>query len=255
MKLPGIITIPDSKIKLVKTGDAFIYDAFFLGIKAKKDYYTIEVLETIITKCKCYWDIGADQGVDSIFPAIKNTNCITYAFEPIPRSFENLKKNIELNNIKSVLPFPIAISDKDGNHPFYIDAENSVASGLVKRDGVAEILVQTSKIDTLIIDKGLQIPELVKIDVEGYEPQVLLGMQETLKKEPVFIVEVLTEAAGLAIQKFFPSGYKFFAIDDERSLLIQKKDIKRLNRISVNYLLIPDEKLSLINELKILKDA
>jgi FkbM family methyltransferase len=193
--------------------------------------------------------------VDSIFPGIQNSSCKTYAFEPIPRSYDNLKKNIELNNIKSIQTFPIAIGDKDGSFPFYIDEDNSVASGLVKRPGVKEILVQTARVDSLILNKGLEIPELIKIDVEGYEPQVLLGMPETLKKEPILLVEVLTNEAGNAIQGFFPSGYKFFAIDDEKKELIERKEIKRLNRISVNYLLVPEGKLNLITELKIIKDA
>ena len=151
------------------------------------------------------WDVGANIGIYSIFSAnIVAPKGIVYAFEPEKKSFSLLKKNVESNKIENVITLPIALGDTNGKSILYpSDTPNFGAHSFVqrtdyrlKRKGYS---VQVCKADSLVEDGTLEIPNVIKIDVEGAETLVIKGMRKTLenKKVRILICEVHTNLLTL----------------------------------------------------------
>jgi FkbM family methyltransferase len=125
------------------------------------------------------FDIGAHVGFYSLLAAeITGPTGQVFAFEPLPRNFNYLKKHIEINNYKNVNPFNVAVSDKDG-FAFFNEGENDFTGHLADN---GEIKVKTIGIDEWINSGKLPVPDVLKIDVEGAEFSVLKGAANLLKK-------------------------------------------------------------------------
>ena len=126
-------------------------------------------------------DIGANQGLYSICAAQNANNVASYAFEPVPKTFDLLTQNIELNQVqdKCVL-IKKAISDTTAVAEIEISNQHSGAASL-SRDGRALSKTrETLSIETIdgaalkdVIVLRENTPIVVKIDVEGFEKTVI----------------------------------------------------------------------------------
>ncbi len=86
-----------------------------LLVRGKMDIWSVKetFIDAFYTRYGCQvkdgWqvmDIGAGIGDYSIYVAAENPTAIVYAFEPFPNSFELLEKNLSINNIQNVHPYP-----------------------------------------------------------------------------------------------------------------------------------------------------
>ncbi len=135
-------------------------------------------------------DIGANVGTYTIL-ASAQVGAKTIAFEPSPSTFKWLEKNIQVNLInQKVKAFQIGLGEKKGTLCFTnaYDAENHVMSQWEKEENTIEINIES--FDDLCFPE--QIPNMVKIDVEGFESEVLKGMKSSLTdiKLNVIIIEL-----------------------------------------------------------------
>jgi len=124
-----------------------------------------------------FFDIGANVGSYTLL-ASGQTGANSITLEPVKSTFEILSKNIELNNLQNKVQLINAgagaqageirfSADEDtGNH---VLAENETGK-------TNTITVPVITVDSLSIDH----PALIKIDVEGFETEVLKGMAVTL---------------------------------------------------------------------------
>lgn len=129
-------------------------------------------------------DIGANQGLYSII-AGKNKNCNkVICFEPVPKTAEVLKLNLDLNKIKSSQIIMKAISSKKGKASIFTSSTHTGGASLSNVNNFSN----ESKTDIETVD-GKEINNLVylsrenkivvKIDVEGHEKQVLEQLKKT----------------------------------------------------------------------------
>lgn len=109
------------------------------------------------------------------------------AFEQIPSHAKSL-----LEKFPSVEIFNMALGDKTGNTPFYINPTALALSGLDKREHRVKgeqsekIIVQIERLDNVVsLDSDVN---LIKIDVEGAQGLVFLGAVDTIKKDQPFII-------------------------------------------------------------------
>ncbi|MBI3334498.1 FkbM family methyltransferase [Candidatus Pacearchaeota archaeon] len=120
-----------------------------------------------------------------------------YAVEPNPLTFNYLKKNVKLNGYKNIKLMNLGISDKKGTLPFYM-AKSWNCSRFEKGEDDSDILsikkVQVDTLDNLFRGKKI---DFIRMDVEGYEFNILKGATQLIKKNP-----------GLAI--FFEFHAQFF---------------------------------------------
>jgi FkbM family methyltransferase len=130
-------------------------------------------------------DIGAAFGDFSILTAYEHPDSVVYAFEPFPESYELLKGNIQLNSVKNIKTFPIAIGAKSGEMTLFATGEavqhtTTDAEGTAKADSLS---VQGISLEELFQKNAISECEVLKIDCEGAEFEILLNTSEdTFKK-------------------------------------------------------------------------
>ena len=131
-------------------------------------------------------DCGANVG--ELFLAVKEKNLdVTYmGFEPDKETYECLKLNVK--NEKNIV-HNIGLSNIDGSNNFYIDNEGGNSS-FVDFGTSESIKVDTKTLDSFNIKENIK---LFKIDAEGYEPEVLSGSKNTLKKTAFVSVDFGSE--------------------------------------------------------------
>ena len=115
-----------------------------------------------------------------------------FAFEPEPRNFKLLRRNLELNSCGTVTAVEKALSDSEGTLPLYLYSDKNLGrhSMLPIYDGPT-VQVGTTSLDRFLAEEKIA-PERVaflKIDVEGYELQVLAGAKTVLGKVPLILCE------------------------------------------------------------------
>ncbi|MDP9046838.1 MAG: FkbM family methyltransferase [Bacteroidota bacterium] len=129
-------------------------------------------------------DIGGNIGLQSIrMSQCVGTDGKVYAFEPITYLQEKFEKNISLNCISNVTLFPYALSDQAEETDFKINRNkwNQGTFSLTDDGEGAEIQHVVVKIaDDMPEIQTLSSLSLIKIDVEGFEYHVLLGLKHTL---------------------------------------------------------------------------
>lgn len=136
-----------------------------------------------------FYDIGANTGLYTLFAA---KNCFeVFAFEPYPPNISSLMENISRNDTYNVEVCDIALSDSDGYVSFSQPQEDIIGYGspsIVAEDTDANVEVSTKAGDHLISSENLPIPDVIKIDVEGSEPLVIDGLEQTLSSSTCRLV-------------------------------------------------------------------
>lgn len=125
-------------------------------------------------------DIGAHAGSHTL--RLANRCTTIYAFEPNPVNRRFLEWNLALNSIKNVVIFPVAVGSKTG-----MGSMND-AGGPSRLGTDGKFVVPIASLDSISIDwKKL---DFVKIDVEGFEVEVLRGARETFARlKPGLLIE------------------------------------------------------------------
>ena len=135
-------------------------------------------------------DVGANYGIYTHFlkTILKDTGKI-YAIELDPTTFESLKSNF--NNQSNVLCINKAISNQDSIIDYYM-GNDAWTNNIIGHDTNFKQSSKKGKIESITLDTLLKEEEkidFIKIDTEGADLLVLLGMKETIKKTKLFLIE------------------------------------------------------------------
>ena len=128
-------------------------------------------------------DIGANIGNHSLFFSTIFDEVI--AFEPYDKAFDLLKinssqvDNIQVNNF--------GFSDASKELPAQIVFGNIGATSIVSSAEQSNTILKVETLDSFANEKSLEGISFIKIDVEGHEYSVLVGAEDTLKKENAVI--------------------------------------------------------------------
>lgn len=169
------------------------YTLMLLGQYEKPE---TDFLKSICGNDSVFLDIGANHGWYSLVLARQCPGARLFAFEPIPSTFQVLKKNIELNRLENIEPLQLGMFNKADEMKFLFVEDVSGATSL-KLTGqtrghapMQEIACPTTTLDLFCADRGVA-PSILKIDVEGAELMVVQGAEKTLAHTPVLLVELL----------------------------------------------------------------
>lgn len=137
-----------------------------LGLLNK--FLELEVLRILsaIKSGQAFVDVGAFKGTYSLFCAQRC--CTVFAFEPNPAIFKRL--NERLSKYQNVKCYNLALGERDNMKNFYVPEGAPDQSSLLQRRGKI-IMVNVKRLDEFIHIS----PDIIKIDVEGYAFEVLLG--------------------------------------------------------------------------------
>lgn len=109
-----------------------------------------------------------------------------YAFEPGPLASERLVETISYNDLLNVHFQPVALGDAAGERPLYVSRRpnDSRCSMLPFADSVP-VEVPIKRLDDALKEQGVLKVDLLRLDVNGYEPNVLAGASEYLKERRI----------------------------------------------------------------------
>jgi len=113
-----------------------------------------------------------------------------YAVEPVSSNIHILKRNLLLNGCTNVETYRLAMGDRNGCITIHISDQSNL-SAVQKELGVNYI--RTEKVNVMTVDTFLEVketPDLIRMDVEGYEYFILKGMEKILKKDVDLLIEI-----------------------------------------------------------------
>ena len=177
---------------------------FVLKLKGYKNFGSFKLTgeELFLNKIKDYdikhsLDIGANTGGYSE-KIIKITNSKVFSFEPSTDSFTKLKK-LKKKYPKHIFTYNVALSNKNSILNFYSVGKNSQLASFEKNISKFSYVntkdIKTKKLKTINGDyflKKLKIKgsiDFIKIDTEGHDFHVLLGLKKTINKHKTKFIQ------------------------------------------------------------------
>jgi FkbM family methyltransferase len=169
---------------------------------------------------KCILDIGAHHGDVALSYANGFPGSIIVAFEPVEANFRELQKATA--HTSNVVVVNAAVGDQPGRLAIRLHSATSQGHSVVPVADDQTESVEAITIDGFCAERGFA-PDFVKIDVEGYERQVIAGASRTLKKfTRALLVEATVNPANKRhtqisdlIADLTPFGFRLVAMHDQ----------------------------------------
>lgn len=204
-------------------------------------YYEFSVLRTmnlILRSGDHFIDIGANIRMITLHGRkLVGPRGSVQSFEPNPPCATAIREHVRINGISNVAVHECALSDEPGTLVLSMTSEHSGTATLAH---VGEKATQRVAVQVKVADSEITAaPRLIKIDVEGFELQVLRGLRGTLTRHKPFLItelieEHLNKAGSTAAQvKTFLAelGYEGFAIQQKRRRRRQRLVLEPLGAV------------------------
>jgi FkbM family methyltransferase len=189
-----IMTFRDSGIKfLVETGDKRLapFDTLNFSTYEQEE---LQMQFLLIQDGFNVLDIGGNYGWYAMHVAKRFPSANIHSFEPIPFTFNQLKKNIALNDLSNIIVHNIGLSDVAGSFDFYYDPKLSVNASLAKvseSESLEKVVCKVEQLDEFVSQYNLSV-DFIKCDVEGAELFAFKGASEILQAQrPIVFTEML----------------------------------------------------------------
>jgi FkbM family methyltransferase len=166
------------------------------------------------------FSFGVGRDISFDLTAIEKFGCIVHAFDPTPKSNEW----IQSQNTPGDFHFhPYGVAGRDGDAEF-APPQNSEhvsysATSAIKSVSRNAITVPVNRLSTLISKFSEAMPEVIKMDIEGFEYEVIRDMLTTSVRPQQFLVEFHHDLYGftksdtlVAVEALIKSGYQIFYV-------------------------------------------
>ena len=211
----GPSVVIDGRIRLRFRGEDSDDVAFLLRDNGESVEEMASFL-SVASSAHLLFDVGAAKGVFSEIFCLLGPARVAVAFEPSPALADSAAALAVINGCQSRLHLRrCAVGAKAGSHMARLYPWGYVGVDDAGEEG-ASIQVDVTSIDEEIEQRGLE-PDLLKIDVEGYEYEVLLGAKRLLeRRKPPICLELhldLLERRGVEPRRVLAEleshGYRF----------------------------------------------
>lgn len=217
---PEVMEIQGSKMYLnVKNEPSSIRETFLVYATQKiHEKTTTALFKENVKSGNVVVDLGANIGYFTLLASqLVGKGGKVFCFEPEPRNFKFLSKNIEINNYTQASAFQKAVSDKNGKTQLFVcdydtghhtinqyKGIESYSRGRETKEHAVEI--ETVTLDSFLTGKTDRV-DVIKMDVEGAEMLALAGMDRILKDNRN--IKMFIEFFPLLIRKMGSSPEEF----------------------------------------------
>jgi len=216
---------------------------------------------------RCFVDVGANFGIH-VLRASRLFDTV-HAFEPYPPVRDRLCALLDLNGVENVTVHGVGVGSENATRAFYAPTPENLGAGSYVEDWIAgaseygslAVVAGDAYFDTHVDPVGV-----IKVDVEGYELEVLRGLRSTLSRwRPDVIVEFskrsLAEAGSVrGLLHWMPGEYRIFGIRGRKTIgwvvetptlqLIPVTDTRL--RPDRNWLIVPEERVSALEAARLM---
>lgn len=156
-------------------------------------------------------DVGSNIGNHSLYFLLERGASYAYCFEPAKETFDILKKNMEINHLENCTKiFNAGVGASSGTASISMSKEKNTAYTQLSLNEEGDVKVIA--IDDIGIKEKINF---IKVDVEGFELEVLKGMIKTLEKDkPTMMIEIWTKNLHEIHSIMDPMGYQFELMED-----------------------------------------
>lgn len=175
-------------------------------------------------------DIGANVGMYTVWAAVTRGVRVT-AFEPESQNYAVLNRNIHLNDLsKSVTAYCVALSDSiafDRLHLSYMmyggSCHNFAETINYQHETFTPAFSQgcfSTSLDDMIAQGVIDVPDYIKIDVDGIEHKVINGMADTLRHPRL-------QSVLIEINTHLDSHAKIIDVMQEQGFTYDKAEVQK----------------------------
>jgi FkbM family methyltransferase len=240
------------------------WNLFFLGGYEEEIQQLIRVLSAT-GRAGVFLDVGANCGAHTLFASRLFHR--VHAFEPFPPVRDRLFATVARNHIDNIEVHAVGLGAADGIAPFFAPPEENLGTGSFVGDYSSQNIryrdLEIREGDPYLLEHVGRV-DVVKVDVEGFEIEVLRGMRQTLEScRPDLVLELsdatwrqIGSTEGLA--KMLPHDYEIFNIHSRKIhfWLLERSGLRiepvSQNRPTANVLAIAAERA---NSVKLHCDA
>ncbi len=203
----------------------------------------------LIDESSTIFDVGGNAGWYTINFAKSIKNAKLYVFEPLPKTFDLLQRNLQLNKIEDVHLFNHGLSNEEEDLIFYYYPDcsaNASMADLTHHEGTTKITCQVKRLDDVVAAEKISV-DFIKVDVEGAELFVFQGALETLQRDqPIVFSEMLRKWSGKfhyhpneILALFDKIGYRCFTVKNDGLEAFLSMDE---NTLDTNFIFLHEEK-------------
>jgi len=201
-----------------------------------------------------FWDIGANVGNYSIFSAMYNKKVQVFAFEPSVSNLKVLARNISINSLEekiSIIQLPLTdrrnkialmqesrFEEGGSFNSFGVNynsdsfrTDGRITSGLqiTEKNKIKKLFSKNkyklfgTSLDSLVNNKIIDIPDYIKIDVDGIEHLILMGAEKVLRNKKI---------KGILIE-LYPDFKKQYKLCHQ---ILKSCNFKFVSKLGYNYI-------------------
>ena len=184
----------------------------------------IEAIATRLTSENVFWDIGANAGILSTEISTRATPNEHHFFEPNPRIYPWAHQ--ALAHLPKAHGHPLAVSRKSGTAVLSIPRNLSAFGSLEGSDrgDVDQVEVETVTGDDLVYSRHFSPPDIIKIDTEGHEVEVIMGMSRLITEHRPLIFFEHIELNDEQVRALLPKDYRLGTLCDQTGKILDVFD-------------------------------
>jgi FkbM family methyltransferase len=184
-----------------------------------------------------FFDVGANFGhYTSLASGVVGNTGRVYAFEPSPKANQTIEDMIALSKVDNITLVKAALGKEKGTVTLYMPNTDGLHSPSIMKsdDDFKPIEIPVISLDDYATEQNIQTVKLMKIDVEGYEPNVLDGMTRLLAERRVqnvfcefnsWWLEQNGYTSKMLYDRFIRAGFKVHKQTDLQENLIGHKGV------------------------------
>lgn len=230
-------------------------DNYLSGLGEDFEPESVRLFDSLVQPEDTVLDVGANIGCTSLYFGSRAQR--VHAFEPSARTFAFLRRNVERSGLDRIHLHPLGLGDENRQLTLTVapaDRSGGFVSDRVRPSGSGheQEPVSIRRLDDVMVEKGIDSADLLKIDVEGFEGRVLRGAVRTLREHRPLVVAELNHYCLNAFQRtslpdhidYLRSVFPILLVVDRQNYMNLHDDNERF--VAVHYHILHGRYLTLL---------